>query len=123
MIDVLCVGAGCAGLSLAWRLRARDVVLIDPREEYGRDRTWCFWNVVDHPFEHLTERCGLGWRQVDHVPFELTQLVQTCLTRAEHEHLLVDAHEVNRAPAIERQSSHEPQRTGGTPNPEPACPI
>jgi lycopene beta-cyclase len=65
MIDVLFVGAGCAGLSLAWRLHDRDVVLIDPREEYGRDRTWCFWNVVPHPFEHLVTHRWSRWRVRD----------------------------------------------------------
>lgn len=65
--DVIFVGAGCAGLSLAWHLvHDRDVLLIDPRTEYGRDRTWCFWNVVDHPFEHLVTHRWPRWRVRDH---------------------------------------------------------
>ena len=45
---VVIAGAGLAGLSLAARLaggnsRSDKIVLIDPRREYGRDRTWCYW--------------------------------------------------------------------------------
>ena len=65
--DVLIVGAGCAGLSLAWHLverglGGRRLLLVDPRTEYGRDRTWCFWNVVEHPFEDLVTKRWSRWR-------------------------------------------------------------
>ena len=45
---VVIAGAGLAGLSLAARLAAANarsdkIVLIDPRREYARDRTWCYW--------------------------------------------------------------------------------
>ncbi len=54
--DIIIIGAGCAGLSLAWQLTqrglsGRNVVLLEPRTEYGRDRTWCFWNVLPHDFD------------------------------------------------------------------------
>lgn len=50
--DVLILGAGCAGLSLALRL-AKDpnyrgrVLLVDRRVEYRADRTWCFFHPLD----------------------------------------------------------------------------
>lgn len=64
--DIAIVGAGCAGLSLAWQLakheRRRRVVLLEPRTEYHRDRTWCFWNVVRHDFEDLVSHRWPAWR-------------------------------------------------------------
>lgn len=65
--DVLIVGAGCAGLSLAWQLverglAGRRMLLIDPRTEYGRDRTWCFFDVVPHPFDAQISHRWSRWR-------------------------------------------------------------
>lgn len=67
---MLIVGAGCAGLSLAWHLverglDGRRVLLVDPRREYRRDRTWCFWDVVPHPFEDLVSHAWSRWRVRD----------------------------------------------------------
>ncbi|MFK7989493.1 MAG: FAD-dependent oxidoreductase [Sandaracinaceae bacterium] len=65
--DIVIVGAGCAGLSLAWQLakrgpQGRRVVLVDPRTEHTRDRTWCFWNVAPHDFEDLVSHRWAAWR-------------------------------------------------------------
>lgn len=63
-------GAGCAGLSLAVQLatqaRARGracprVVLVEPRTEYRRDRTWCYWRFVEHPFAAAVTRRWTRW--------------------------------------------------------------
>ncbi|MCA9658589.1 MAG: hypothetical protein KC486_09605 [Myxococcales bacterium] len=55
--DLAVVGAGCAGLSLAlalatarWPGRRPRIAVIEPRERYVRDRTWCFWPVEPQPF-------------------------------------------------------------------------
>lgn len=61
------VGAGCAGLSLAWHLldagiEPNDIVLFDPRTSYTRDRTWCFFDVVKHPFEAQIDHRWHRWR-------------------------------------------------------------
>jgi lycopene beta-cyclase len=50
--DLVIAGAGLAGLSLASELAAPEfshlrVLLIEPRGEYVRDRTWSFWDVPD----------------------------------------------------------------------------
>lgn len=68
--DALIAGAGCAGLSLAVQLvlQARRagrpcprVVLIEPRREYRRDRTWCGWRFEDHPFTAAVTRRWDRW--------------------------------------------------------------
>ncbi|WP_146069326.1 lycopene cyclase family protein, partial [Cryobacterium sp. Y11] len=45
--DLVILGAGLAGLTLAARLaRERSgprVVLLEPRTAYRDDRSWCFW--------------------------------------------------------------------------------
>lgn len=53
--DAVIVGAGCAGLSLATHLldagwRGRRLVLLDPRERYDRDRTFCFFQTEPQRF-------------------------------------------------------------------------
>lgn len=59
--DILFAGAGLAGLSLAVRLAALPhpprMILIDPRSAPPRDRTWCHWQLHDHPFtDAITHR-------------------------------------------------------------------
>lgn len=63
------LGAGCAGLSLAWqivRLGYREpILLLDRRTEYVDDRTWCFWDAEPTGFSDLaTHRWG-GWQLHD----------------------------------------------------------
>ena len=53
-VDLLILGGGCAGLSLACALARRgfdgQALLIEPRRHYVRDRTWGYWSVREHPF-------------------------------------------------------------------------
>lgn len=46
-VDLLILGGGCAGLALGRELALRKVALttaiIEPRQRYEEDRTWCFW--------------------------------------------------------------------------------
>lgn len=51
--DLVILGGGCAGLSLASKLsdygkKAPKVLLLEQRTNYTNDRTWCFWDI-DHP--------------------------------------------------------------------------
>lgn len=64
MKDVLILGGGLAGLSLAYRLAKKgvNITLLEKRKEYVNDRTWCFWNTQDHPFEHLVEHRWHRWQ-------------------------------------------------------------
>jgi lycopene beta-cyclase len=67
--DHLILGAGCAGLSLAWHLRERgdpgSIALVDRRSGYRNDRTWCYWDVEPTPFDHLATHCWDRWAVVD----------------------------------------------------------
>jgi len=54
--DYIIMGGGCAGLSLAYELEINNklinktLALIEPRNEYKRDKTWSFWKTFDHNF-------------------------------------------------------------------------
>ena len=65
-LDLLILGGGCAGLSLAIRLaeasgRCRRVTVIEERADYISDRSWCFWRLGPHRFEPLVAR---SWSRV-----------------------------------------------------------
>ena len=65
-VDLLIIGGGCAGLSLArmlarYRSSARTLV-VEPRSDYSEDRTWCFWQTDQHRFRHLVSRTWDAWR-------------------------------------------------------------
>ena len=59
------LGAGCAGLSLAWHLVEfgvrEPILLIDRRERFENDRTWCFWDVEATPFSDLATHSWPRW--------------------------------------------------------------
>jgi lycopene beta-cyclase len=64
--DLVIAGAGCAGLSLAAHVAVRAphrrVVVIDPRTTFGRDRTWCYWDVHEHLFAEAATHRWAQWR-------------------------------------------------------------
>ena len=55
--DYVIIGDGCAGLSLAYeldihnKLTDKTLAIIEPREDYKRDKTWSFWRVNQHNFD------------------------------------------------------------------------
>ena len=55
--DYIIIGGGCAGLSLAYeldihnKLNDKTLAIIEPRENYKRDKTWSFWKVNQHNFD------------------------------------------------------------------------
>jgi lycopene beta-cyclase len=76
-VDVLILGGGCAGLSLAWRLLDPSsnwngtVGIIEPRKTYERDRTWCYWagaggidKAVPQEVTEAIDRSWPSWRCV-----------------------------------------------------------
>jgi lycopene beta-cyclase len=55
--DFIIAGAGAAGLSLAYRLpKSAKVLLIDRDAKTRNDRTWCFWEAGNGPFEAAVHR-------------------------------------------------------------------
>ncbi len=64
--EIAIVGGGCAGLSLAAALGlARvpgHVLVLEPRTDYKRDRTWCFWDTDEHPFSAAISHRWSRWR-------------------------------------------------------------
>lgn len=64
--EVLILGGGCAGLSLATAIARRAprmrVLTLEARSAYTRDRTWCFWNSTDHPFQAGVTHRWHQWR-------------------------------------------------------------
>lgn len=61
--DYIIAGAGAAGLSLAYRLGSTDkrVLLIDRAPKTLNDRTWCFWEQGQGPFEPIVHR---AWNHI-----------------------------------------------------------
>ena len=64
--DAIILGAGCAGLTLVNELIGRgegrlSILLLEERSEYTNDRTWCFWNTINHRFENAVSYRWSGW--------------------------------------------------------------
>ena len=60
--DFIIIGGGCAGLSLAYeleiheKLKDKTLAIIEPRQEYKKDKTWSFWKVSTHNFEDCVKK-------------------------------------------------------------------
>ncbi len=84
------LGAGCAGLSLCHYLLERGVdapiLILDRKEAFADDRTWCFWDVEETPFSGRAVRRWSSWavraggREVVHTSARYPYL---CLTGAD----------------------------------------
>ncbi len=60
--DYVIIGGGCSGLSLAYELEIHNklanktLAIIEPRNEYKRDKTWSFWKVSNHNFDDCVKK-------------------------------------------------------------------
>jgi lycopene beta-cyclase len=60
--DYLIAGGGCSGLSLAWHilqeplLKEKSIIIIEKEQKSANDRTWCFWEKGEGPFEAILEK-------------------------------------------------------------------
>ena len=60
--DYIIIGGGCAGLSLAFeldthsKLKDKSLAIIEPRNEYKKDKTWSFWKVASHNFDDCVKK-------------------------------------------------------------------
>jgi len=78
--DLLIAGGGAAGLSLAYRLAASQwsglrIGVIEAEVKEGNDRTWCFWEQGEGPFEgflaHRWDRMDFFGYHGKQVPLDL----------------------------------------------------
>ncbi len=66
--DYIIIGAGCAGLSLLYRMLQqpffsnKKILLIDKQQKIYNDRTWCFWEKQPGMFEEIVHS---RWKQID----------------------------------------------------------
>lgn len=65
--DIAIIGAGLAGLSLATRLAEPEfaglrILVLEPRTQYRRDRTWSYWSMTPHPFQAAVASSWDRWR-------------------------------------------------------------
>jgi len=84
--DYTIIGGGCAGLSLAYelnlhkKLENKTLAIVEPRQEYKRDKTWSFWKVIDHNFNDcviknwrhfsINSPSGINHLQCDDFPYQ-----------------------------------------------------
>jgi len=60
--DYIIIGGGCAGLSLAYelnlhqKLKNKTLAIIEPRDNYKKDKTWSFWKIFSHNFEDCIKK-------------------------------------------------------------------
>jgi lycopene beta-cyclase len=63
--DIAFAGAGLAAVSLAVRLinlpNPPKIILIDPRCNFPRDRTWCYWQLHTTPFDAAITNRWYDW--------------------------------------------------------------
>ena len=89
-IDLVILGGGCAGLSLASRLSAfgkdaPSVLIIEQRENYTNDRTWCFWDI-EHPA--YKQQANHAWTS-----FEISNQQRTHqFDCRKHQYLMLESH-------------------------------
>jgi lycopene beta-cyclase len=74
--ELIILGGGCAGLSLAARIAQQNpdfsLIVVEPRTSYGEDRTWCGWQIAPHYFSDCVVSQWETWRIVtQHATLEL----------------------------------------------------
>jgi lycopene beta-cyclase len=77
--DLIILGGGCAGLSLALRLaelreQAPKTLIIEQRPAYSNDRTWCFWDEGNPALKDWADHTWSSFK----VQFGDKQLVKNC---------------------------------------------
>jgi lycopene beta-cyclase len=77
--DLVILGGGCAGLSLAMQLaelggKAPRTLVLESRHEYVNDRTWCFWG---HPDAAMSGLASHQWNAFS-VSTGTGRIVQDC---------------------------------------------
>lgn len=65
--DIAIIGGGLAGLSLAAQLSddrfsSFSIIVIEPRLEYERDKTWSYWRAQAHEYSEYEAATWAAWR-------------------------------------------------------------
>ena len=69
--DVLILGGGMSGLALAYQIADRNnknknhhksTIVLEPREIYEEDKTWCFWKKTDSFFDSAITHKWHKWK-------------------------------------------------------------
>jgi lycopene beta-cyclase len=68
--NIAILGGGLAGLALAAELSAPEfshlsIIVIEPRDEYIRDKTWSYWRKNRHDFSDCESATWPAWRVQD----------------------------------------------------------
>ncbi len=107
--DLIVLGGGCAGLSLAERLAESShqvprTIVVESREAYVTDRTWCFWRTAAHRHDALVAK---SWTRLHVRSAQRTVLVDCA--EAPYQMLDSGAFYANAQDVIRRSSSVELQ--------------
>jgi lycopene beta-cyclase len=69
-VDIAILGGGMSGLALACQLDQRNAqggqpirngLVLEPRETYRRDKTWCFWRQQPGLFDNAISHSWSRW--------------------------------------------------------------
>ena len=64
-VDILIIGGGCSGLALAYALSQHtqpwSIRILESRDQYTNDRTWCFWSNQDTTWTRLAKKKWHQW--------------------------------------------------------------
>ena len=68
--NIAILGGGLAGLALAAELSVPEfshlsIIVIEPRDEYLRDKTWSYWRQTPHSFSDCESATWPAWRVQD----------------------------------------------------------
>ncbi|NBV10966.1 MAG: lycopene cyclase [Chitinophagia bacterium] len=78
--DYIIAGAGCAGYSLLYHLLQdpflckKKILVVDTNFNKGNDRTWCFWEDTDGPFESIVCK---KWSNIEVLKGRMQRLLPT----------------------------------------------
>ena len=89
--DIVIIGAGCSGLSLAYRLidSSFSVCVIDNKSRDNRIRkTWSYWNTYSHPFREL--------EMEPNSQLKIKNIEETILDCKDYNYCSIDSHDFDK---------------------------
>ncbi len=89
--DYIIIGAGCAGLSLAYRLLEKNykICILESSDNINsKNKLWSFWDTYKHPFSHLVKK---KWKQLL-IKNELESIRIDC---SKYNYQTIDSHNFN----------------------------